>query len=171
VSSEPDPDEPEPDPLEPDPLEPDPLEPDPPDPPWSSEDEGEGVELGVLGPRLPPWSSDDDGEGAELGALGPRLPPWSSPASVVLVPDGRSPPWSSPGSVVRVPDGRSPPWLSTLGMPVGELLGDGVEVEAGTPVVTSCALAGTRTGTACEKEALPQSPTTAGTAETRMAAV
>ncbi|TPG14905.1 hypothetical protein EAH86_15275 [Pedococcus bigeumensis] len=90
-------------------------------------------------------------------------PPWSSPASVVLVPLGvavlvevadRSS-RSSPGSV-RWSRGVSPPWSSV--------------VVAGLVGVTTCALAGTRTGTAWENEALPHSPTAAGTRAANRAA-
>ena len=122
-----------------------------------------------------------------VGAADPREPPWSS-LPEVPAPDGVAPevgvddrPWSSPVGSSLTPGGRWPPWSSWSSRPdvpvvaedeveVGELPGEVVLVPVGVPV-TSWALVGTRTGTAPEKEALPASPTTAGTrAATRAAA-
>jgi len=115
---------------------------------------GLGAEAGVW--ACAPWLST-------VGlAEGPDVDPGEPPAEV------RRPPWSSVGLEVEdevgwsseTPGVRSPP-LSSPGSTVREGVRE-VELEDGAREVelssTTCALDGTRTGSAPEKEALPSSP-------------
>ena len=91
------------------------------------------------------------------GRARPDVPDPDVPDVDVTAPDGPFCRRSSPGSV-RSSRGVRPPWSSLAeGLGLGESEGAGVEV-----MRTTWPLAGTRTGTASEKDALAHSPMTAG---------